>query len=525
MDRARLLSFICLCGLLCYSIASEEITYGIAFDAGSGSVKAYLYQWNRSDNSDLYRKSSFQAVKDKANKPVSIENTDTSLWTLPARDVPNFLSTLLNYTLSFVPPESVYSTILVFQSTADPSLVARLTPTINAWINSTGLRYTRRRADDENTRQGVDGWIALNYFARTLESTTNTTILGALDLGASSAQITYNVHGTIRSGHLQLDINNDTIWDLYTHTYEHYGINHMPITLYESIREKAAQNNKTRGKNPCWPKGYKERIIFSDNYELEIYGTSDATSCEDYIIANLKLSDCGDAHCGPGMVYQPVTDAHFVAFGAYYYTFEFYNYTGNTNPDLEEFRDKAMTYCGLSYDAAQSQNINTSNEYIHKYCFNGVYMYNLLTKAYGLTSKQVNVTKTYDNAIVGWAPGSMIHEVTSDENSFNYCSDYNDCSKCLYNNNCGFCEATGTCQPGGKTSLLKCESGWQKREFDGYCRSANTSISFIIAIVVGAAVFEVVLLLGFFFIYKAHQRHREKRARAISALPIVSMDD
>jgi len=57
----------------------EEITYGIMFDAGSGSTKAYLYQWNRNETVSLYRQNSFKAVIDNATgNPVAYNSKNIS---------------------------------------------------------------------------------------------------------------------------------------------------------------------------------------------------------------------------------------------------------------------------------------------------------------------------------------------------------------------------------------------------------------------------------------------------------------
>jgi len=507
------------------SAALEETTYGIMFDAGSSSTKAYLYQWQRNHTATLYKQNTFKAVIDNVTKEAVAHTEQKSVWSMPAEMIAGFLDPFIQHLKKFIPRESVYSTLVFFETTDNSARVRSLIPVANRALNKTGMRYLQRSNTlTKSLREGTDGWVTLNYLNRAL-ATKSAATLGALDLGASSAQITFQVTETPRSGAISVNFTGSENWSLYTHSYQQYGLDEMKLKLMDYVR-KVTQKDPTgalAAKNPCWLAGYNYTRIYPDNYVLKINGTGDWTTCTEYVKKILNLSDCGDVHCGPGMVYQPNTNQHFIAFGGYYYTFNFFKYKGNTNPSLDEFLEKVKTYCKLDFDGVTKKYQHDKPEYLAQYCYQGIYQYNLLKLGFGLGDKQVNVTEKMSDVIVGWAPGAMMYEAITTQQDFAYCSDYADCSACLYNPNCGFCESTQTCQPGGKTSLATCPEGWQKREFYGYCRSADTPVKVIIAIVFAAALVELVLIVGFCIVYK-----RYKARRAASApqtyMPVLSME-
>ncbi|PRP88671.1 hypothetical protein PROFUN_02767 [Planoprotostelium fungivorum] len=502
--------------------------------AGHTSTKAYVFQWNRNETKFVYKTNSFIGVPSPIDGKLYKEVKKT-VWSNAPEDIPNFLSQFFNWTDSIIPDDAKYSTVVFFETTAgvktshysstdirvEEDQIKPIFPAVLSYMNQSGVRFLQRESQlIKGSNEGIDGWISLNYLSRTLLNTPNT--VGSIELSSTSSQITFAVaaedFSNLRSGGVLVDFKNGNSWHLYSHTYPHHGIDTMRGYMEDEIRRTSASSKRVReAPNPCLPTGFNQTKVYSDNYVLTLYGTSSADECQQLIDAVINITDCGAANCGPGKVYQPdMSDISFIGFSVINYAVQFYYNTSNMiSVDLEDLRVRSRKHCSAPLDTLKNVYGNTA--YLDRYCFYGLYIHTLLSDGFNL--KAFNSSNVINGVAVGWAPGAMMYEAMHVADNFTYCGDLSDCSSCLYHTNCGYCEASDNCMPAYTT----CDAdGWQKLESGGFCKSGDTPVRFIIAIVIGAAVLQIILTVGLVVSYR---RWNAKQVAEITHMPLLDRED
>jgi len=393
-------------------------------------------------------------------------------------------------------------------------------------MNKTDYRFLQREKQImKGSNEGIDGWISLNYLLKTLMDSSTSTI-GALEISSTSAQITFAVNSTefkdLRSGGTLVDFKDGSQWHLYTHSYPTHGIDTMEDMIQNLVREAAVMKEGPKVKTfayPCWPVEYNRTIVYPDNFELLLFGTSLYAECKSYVDRVINISSCGSARCGPGKVYQPdyLARGKFYGFSVYNYATTYFGYAPDATIELTDFLVKTQKQCAMSMTDMVSAHSATKKDLLVRYCYYGTYIHTLLSEGFGL--QNFSSAESINGVRVGWAPGAMMYEAMHIADNFTYCGDYNDCTTCLFDLNCGFCEDTSFCVPGDAEGAYGvCTAGWQKLEAGGFCRTGDTPVRFVIAVVFGAAVVQVLLVVGFVIIYR---RWNAGQLREITHMPLL----
>ncbi|XP_061459752.1 ectonucleoside triphosphate diphosphohydrolase 8 [Rhineura floridana] len=407
--------------------------YGLVFDAGSSHTSLFVYQWpmDKENNTGVVSQTfschvNGPGISSYASNPpqagASLKKClDAAMMVIPPerqKEAPAYLGATAGMRLLRMENESVSAQIL-----------EEVSKTIKQYpVSFQGARIIS--GEDE----GTYGWITINYL---LDSFTKysakdrdwihpptANILGALDLGGASTQISF-----VPAGHIA---NPDEAaqfrlygfdYTIYTHSYLCFGQNQALQRLIQII-----VNSSTSGEvdHPCYPAGYKDEILTASLYSspcaeqsdpppalknVTLMGTGNASLCRETFKQIFNFSNRShNESCGFNGVYQPNVNGKFLAFSAYYYTFHFLNLT-ETQP-LATVEKDTQAFCARTWDDLKSSYPKEKENYLKNYCANANYILTLLLDGYGFrndTWNNIAFRMQAANTDIGWTLGYMLN--------------------------------------------------------------------------------------------------------------------
>uniref|UniRef100_A0A674IVF6 Ectonucleoside triphosphate diphosphohydrolase 8 n=1 Tax=Terrapene triunguis TaxID=2587831 RepID=A0A674IVF6_9SAUR len=349
----------------CFGYAFQ---YGMVFDAGSSHTSLFVYQWTSDKTNDtgvvsqtLSCNVQGPGISSYANDPpkagVSLRSClEDALKVIPderQREVPVYLGATAGMRLLSMENKSAADQVL--------NEVAK---TIQQYpVNFHGARIIT------GEEEGAYGWITINYL---LDSFTkyspkqrdwihpqSAKILGALDLGGASTQISFIPIGPItdqtKASKFRLY---GFTYTIYTHSYLCYGQNQALKQLILKITEGSVNH-------PCYPEGYQETTTAASihsmpctashaqtpsqaSWNATLVGTGNATECRMAIKQIFNFTACGQSQpCTFDGIYQPPVNGEFFAFSAFYYTFSFLNLT--SGQPLAVVEDTVQKFCARNW--------------------------------------------------------------------------------------------------------------------------------------------------------------------------------
>ncbi|KAL8199793.1 hypothetical protein R6Q57_013361 [Mikania cordata] len=262
------------------------------------------------------------------------------------------------------------------------------------------------------------GWIALNYHTNVLGSKPKQETFGALDLGGSSLQVTFE----------SVDyVNNETSLNLRIGPLDHhlsayslpgYGLNDAFDKSVVHLLKKNPQSNLLKGKavirHPCLQYGYKENYICSQcqstfqpnrrkilgkggksGFPVQLIGAPKWEECSALAKITVNLSewstqgqgtDC-DLHPCALQKNFPRPQGQFYAMSGFYVVYKFFNLSSDAA--LDDVLEKGREFCEKTWDFAKKS--VPPQPFIDQYCFRAPYIVILLREGLHITDRQVNI--------------------------------------------------------------------------------------------------------------------------------------
>ncbi|XP_054854268.1 ectonucleoside triphosphate diphosphohydrolase 8 isoform X2 [Eublepharis macularius] len=405
--------------------------YGLVFDAGSSHTALFVYQWpaDKENNTGMVSQtfschvnasgiSSFVKVPARAGDSLR-ECLDAAMSVIPAdrqREAPTYLGATAGMRLLSRENESAATQILT-----------EVSKTIQEYpINFQGARILTGK------EEGAYGWITINYL---LDSFTkyslvyrdwihpsSASIWGALDLGGASTQISFVPAGPITEGEEAAQFRLYGFdYTIYTHSYLCYGQNQA---LLHALRIIVNSSSSDRFEHPCYPMGYSENITRTSFYSspcaerqesaasgnVILQGTGNASKCRETFQKIFNFSCGHNTSCGFNGVYQPKVNGKFLAFSAYYYTFNFLNLT--EGQPLAMVEAAVQTFCAKNWAELQSTYPKEKTSHLKNYCASANFILTLLLKGYGFnndTWDNIAFQMQAANSDIGWTLGYMLN--------------------------------------------------------------------------------------------------------------------
>ncbi|XP_064026933.1 ectonucleoside triphosphate diphosphohydrolase 8-like isoform X2 [Pogoniulus pusillus] len=309
--------------------------YGLVFDAGSTHTSLYIYRWPAGKENGTGIVSQVEAC--------SVQGPGISSYADNPAGAGASLKPCLDKAMEVVPAEQQQETPTYLGATAgmrllreqNSSKAEQVLAEVAKAIGQYPVDFRGARILTGN-EEGSFGWVTVNYLLETLIkwSFTGTwshppaeDVVGALDLGGASAQITF-LPGTPLSDSSTRALLRlyGTNYSIYTHSYLCYGLQQALKMLLASLPQ--GNSSSPQISHPCYPRGYQENTTTAELYDspcvqapstaspaesLTVTGTGDPAACSAAIEDLFNFSCGANQSCGFNGVYQPpVRGAFFV---------------------------------------------------------------------------------------------------------------------------------------------------------------------------------------------------------------------
>ncbi|XP_071881602.1 ectonucleoside triphosphate diphosphohydrolase 8 isoform X3 [Anas platyrhynchos] len=404
--------------------------YGMVFDAGSTHTALYIYQWPANKENGTGIVSQVETC--------TVNGSGISSYADNATKAGDSLKPCLDKAMKIIPAEQQRDTPVYLGATAGMRLLRLQNSTKAEQVFAEVTKAIREYPVDfrgaqilTGNEEGSFGWITVNYlldtlikfsFAEKWEHPQGTEVLGALDLGGASTQITFQPGVTIEDKNTSVLFRlYGTNYSLYTHSYLCYGQTQALKMLMAALHQGNLSSQHIS--HPCYPNGYQENITMEELYNspcvrtpstpsptqvLIVTGTGDPAACSAAMQKLFNFSCETNRTCGFNGVYQPPVRGQFFAFAGFYYAFHFLNLTGQQS--LTHVNTTVQAFCNKTWK--ELEKTFPQDEYLHTYCSVATYILTLLVDGYKFdehTWSSIHFTQKAGNADIGWTLGFMLN--------------------------------------------------------------------------------------------------------------------
>ncbi|KAF6269210.1 ectonucleoside triphosphate diphosphohydrolase 8 [Rhinolophus ferrumequinum] len=371
-----------------------DIKFGIVFDAGSSHTSLFVYRWPADKENDTGVVS--QALACRAKGP------GISSYASSPDQAGESLQGCLEEALKLIPEAQHQGTPMFLGATAGMRLLSQKNSSQAADIFAAVTRVLRQAPVDlwgaellAGQDEGALGWITINYVLGLLVKYSFSgewirppegTLVGALDMGGASTQITFVPGVPI------LDKSTEATFRLYgfehqvyTHSYLCFGRDQMLLRLLAGLVQSSPV---PRVRHPCYHSGYQGTLSLASVFEtpcvhatappglpqnLTVEGTGNPGACVSAIRDLFNFSSCeGRDNCAFSGVYQPPVRGPF--------------YVETAWPGQERW--------------------------LRDYCASGLYILTLLVHGYGFSEEtwsSIEFRKQAGGTDIGWTLGYMLN--------------------------------------------------------------------------------------------------------------------
>ncbi|KAM9721117.1 ectonucleoside triphosphate diphosphohydrolase 8 isoform 1-T1 [Dama dama] len=409
-----------------------DTKFGIVFDAGSSHTSLFVYQWPADKENDTGVVS--QALACQAEGPgISSYASD------PAR-VGESLQGCLEEALALIPKAKHHETPMFLGATAGMRLLSlknrsQAEDVFAAVSQALGQSPADFQGAELLTGQdeGAFGWITVNYvlgllvkysFSGEWIQPLEETLVGALDMGGASTQITFVPGGPILDKTTQATFRlYGADHTVYTHSYLCFG---RDQALSRLLVELVQASPGLLVRHPCYHSGYRDTLALAPLYEspcilaaappdlsqnLTVEGTGNPRACIEALRKLFNFSSCdGRADCAFAGVYQPPVQGQFYAFSNFYYTFHFLNLT--SRPSLSEANATIWEFCLQPWKLVEASAPPGQDRWLRDYCASGLYILTLLVEGYGFSEETwggLEFRQQAGGTDIGWTLGYMLN--------------------------------------------------------------------------------------------------------------------
>ncbi|NXX44967.1 ENTP8 diphosphohydrolase, partial [Tricholaema leucomelas] len=431
---------LCIIALVLSLVRVEDVTlpptvkHGLVLDAGSSHTSLFVYRWDADKENDtgvvsqaLACRAQGQGISSYANDPLKAgeslrECLERGLEAVPAaeqREVPAYLGATAGMRL-----------LREQNSSAADQVLAEVTKTMREY--PVAFKGARILTGEE---EGAYGWITTNYLLDSFAKYSPgahawlrpeaASVLGALDLGGASTQISFVPEGRVMDPD---EASRFTLYgfnySIYTHSYLCYGQDEMLRRLAKeliAVRGQLGSNctlasSANQGLLNACSKRHQQGLRGGPDpsehgRQVTLEGRGNASACQAAVKKLFNFSACGQSQdCSFDGVYQPPVRGHFIAFSAFYYNFKFLNLTKGQS--LGTARETIQHFCTRSWQDLSSSYPAEDPGRLPKYCANANYILTLLLDAYKFNEsswKDISFQMKAGSADVGWTLGYMLN--------------------------------------------------------------------------------------------------------------------
>lgn len=431
------------CFILEQKVLQYQHHYGVIFDAGSSHTDVTVYRWpsDRKDHGTAHTEQI--AFKKCADHGISFFEREPSGAGKMVR------ACIEDVVLKAVPQKDIKKATIDLGATAGMRLLCernkkactKILDSVRTTFNSFKFRQTQNRVSVlTGKEEGTFGFVSANLLREALSADVdpheNTKIVGALDMGGGSAEVTFLPEkGTvIPKAYTSYTKLFGQDYNLYTHSYLCYGFREAERRVMARLVEAANYTNKVF--HPCFQKGYNRTIKASSVWlgpcstrpksnpfpihnetGYQFIGNGSIDACENRIkeLFNFTAPCPFDKeHCSFDGIYQPPPNGNFVAFSGFGYIADFLNITNGL--PISTLKTRGDKICNKTWSEFLSEdNPKADIDHSHNYCFQSTYSHIFLTNGLKFRPSRTDVqfTREIKGKEVGWSIGYMVNATNS----------------------------------------------------------------------------------------------------------------
>ncbi|KAJ7953282.1 Nucleoside phosphatase GDA1/CD39 [Quillaja saponaria] len=291
------------------------------------------------------------------------------------------------------------------------------------------------------TEEAYYGWIALNHRTGILGAKPRKATFGALDLGGSSLQVTFESNQR-ENKETSLNLRIGSVnHHLTAYSLSGYGLNDAfgksVVHLYKKIIgsfNMDLANRKIELKHPCLQSGYKEQYICShcssndqgdgspmvdgkflgkegeSGIPVQLIGAPNWDECSTLAKVSVNLSEWSNLSPALDCEVQPCAlqdnlprpYGQFYAISGFFVVYRFFNLTSEAT--LDDVLEKGWEFCEKNWEAAKKS--VAPQPFIEQYCFRAPYIASLLREGLHVTDNQI----TIGSGSITWTLGVALLE-------------------------------------------------------------------------------------------------------------------
>ncbi|XP_010535960.1 PREDICTED: probable apyrase 7 [Tarenaya hassleriana] len=398
----------------------------VVFDCGSTGTRAYVYRASINYEKDstlpivmksltegLSRKSSGRAYDRMETEP-GFDKLVNNMSGLEAA-----INPLIQWAEKQIPKRAHRTTSLFVYATAG---VRRLPSSDSNWIldnvwsilaKSPFICRREWVKIISGTEEAYFGWTALNYQTSMLGALPKKATFGALDLGGSSLQVTFENEDQTHNGtNLNLKIG-AVNHHLSAYSLAGYGLNdafaRSVLQLLKglpNISNSDLAGGKLEMKHPCLNSGYKEQYTCTQcasivrggkkgksGIPIKLIGAPNWEECSALAKNAVNYSEWSNTKHGIDCDLQPCAlpdgyprpHGQFYAVSGFFVVYRFFNLSAEAA--LDDVLEKGRLFCEKPWEVARTS--VPPQPFIEQYCFRAPYIVSLLREGLYITDKQI----------------------------------------------------------------------------------------------------------------------------------------
>lgn len=440
-----------------FNLFGRDSKYYVVLDCGSTGTRVYVYQAspNYVKDNDLPIVLRSLPESFQRNSRLQSGRAYNRMETEPGFDklvhnttgLKRAIKPLIKWAAKQIPRHAHKTTYLYLHATAG---VRRLPNSDSEWLLNNAWSILKSspflcKREWVKTITGMEeayfGWIAMNYHTGVLGAKPKKGTFGALDLGGSSLQVTFESKGSLPD-ETSLELNIGAVnHHLTAYSLEGYGLNDaFDKSVVQLVKRlpKISDADLTSGnieiKHPCLNSGYKEQYICTHCFSLyqeggnpssgrevaskggkpgvrvQLVGAPKWEECSSLAKFAVNISEWSNKSSGIDCELQPCALAEnlprpfgqFYAMSGFFVVYRFFNLT----PDaaLDDVLEKGREFCDKTWDVAKTS--VAPQPFIEQYCFRAPYIVSLLREGLHITDSQV----TIGSGSITWTLGVALSE-------------------------------------------------------------------------------------------------------------------
>ncbi|KAK7406977.1 hypothetical protein VNO78_08615 [Psophocarpus tetragonolobus] len=407
--------------------------YYVVLDCGSTGTRVYVYHASIRFKRHSSLPIALKSLRDSFHKKPSGRAYDR-METEPGLDklvrnvsaLHKALKPLLRWAKKQIPLSSHKSTSLFLYATAG---VRRLSVTDSQWLLDNAWSVLKD-SPFVCTRDWVKiisgpeeayfGWIALNYDSGILGVRPRKATYGALDLGGSSLQVTFESDQQLNTETSLYVRIGSVSHHLTAYSLPGYGLNeafgksvvYLFRKDFRSVHVDVASGTSIELKHPCLQDGFREEYLCSQcspdgkdwkelgrvggfGTPLVLVGAPNWEECSALAKVAVNLSEWSDLGAALDCGAQPCAlrdnlprpYGHFYVISGFYVVYRFFNLTSEAT--LDDVLAKGRDFCEKRWDVAKTS--VAPQPFIEQYCFRAPYIASLLREGLHINDNQITV--------------------------------------------------------------------------------------------------------------------------------------